>query len=196
MSFNFLLNKFPQTVIVNNVEYKINFDFKIIIGILLLFDSDTFLESEKKMLALSNFYIDTIPIDESEAINEMFNFIHCYEDEQDNKSNSNINREIAFDFEIDSMDIFSAFFQIYNIDLSLETMHWFKFIALFRNLNSGTPLIVNKMQIRTTSLEDLDDKTRMKYIKLKKEFSVNKKTQSFGEHQNLLANSFMLLGGE
>lgn len=75
--------------------------------------------------------------DEVIAFEAMMDFIRCYKDEKKAKEAE----KIAFDFEIDSDSIFSAFFQVYAIDLTEVKLHWFKFMALFADLNDGTPAL-------------------------------------------------------
>lgn len=50
-----------------------------------------------------------------------------------NRTNSNI----AYSFEIDGGRIFSAFYKTYHIDIEkeLDTLHWWKFMAMFNDLS-------------------------------------------------------------
>lgn len=47
---------------------------------------------------------------------------------------------IAFDFDIDADLIYSAFMQLYGIDLIETDMHWYKFLALMRGIGKSTRL--------------------------------------------------------
>ena len=56
----------------------------------------------------------------------------------------------AFDYDVDAGRIYSAFYQTYGIDIEdkLDTMHWWKFRALFDNLSSETRLVSYFMHYR------------------------------------------------
>lgn len=121
-------------------------------------------------MALCLFYKE-VPEDEVAAFEAMMEFIRCCKKEEKIKGVE----KIAFDFEIDSDSIFSAFFQIYGIDLTITEMHWFKFIALFADLNDGTPTLVNLMQIRTAELtSDMSNDQKLRLLALQKKYRIEK----------------------
>ena len=70
----------------------------------------------------------------------------------------------AFDYDIDAGRIYSAFYQTYGIDIEekLDTMHWWKFRALFDNLSSETRFMSYFMHYRNY------DKTQFEYTSDKK----------------------------
>ena len=89
-------------------------------------------------------------------------FIRCYKEEKVKEA-----EKIAFDFEIDSDSIFSAFFQIYGIDLTE--------VELFADLNDGTPALVNLMQIRTAELtNDMSNDQKLRLLALQKKYRIKK----------------------
>ena len=101
----------------------------------------------------------------------MMEFIRCYKKEEKVKEAG----KIAFDFEIDSDPIFSAFFQVYGIDLTEVELHWFKFMALFADLNDGMPALVNLMQIRTAELtSDMSNDQKLRLLALQKKYQIKK----------------------
>ncbi len=72
--------------------------------------------------------------------NKILDFYHCeYEKCNDYKPNSS-NQNKLYDFVIDSGRIFSAFYKTYSIDIEamLDTIHWWKFMAMFNELSSDT----------------------------------------------------------
>lgn len=186
MSFNYLIHDFPESVWVNEKEYSVNFGFKTIVAILSLFEDPLFSEQEKINNSLALFYKKVIPSG-TEGYMAMMEFISCYQEIKTEKKA----RERAFDYEVDSSRIFSAFLQIYGIDLSKENMHWFKFMSLFENLNDGTPQIVQVMQYRVMEISSSMSKEQQAfYRKMKKEYSLKKQDES--THQNELANIFLM----
>ena len=60
---------------------------------------------------------------------------------KDNK-NSEIVKDIPYDFDTDADFIVAAFIQQYNIDLTETNMYWFKFLALFKSLTNTVFIIL------------------------------------------------------
>ena len=169
MSFNLLIDPLPDSVEINGIAYPINPDHRTIIRILLILEDTTFYDEERRQMALFLFY-KTVPKDEAGAFEAMMEFIRCYKEEKVKEA-----EKIAFDFEIDSDSIFSAFFQIYGIDLTEVELHWFKFMALFADLNDGTPALVNLMQIRTAELtSDMSNDQKLRLLTLQKKYRIKK----------------------
>lgn len=170
MSFNLLTDPLPDSVEINGTDYPINPDHRTIIRILLILEDTAFYDEERRQMALFLFY-KQVTEDEAAAFEAMMDFIRCYKDEKKKKEAE----KIAFDFEIDSDPIFSAFFQIYGIDLTVTELHWFKFMALFADLNDGTPALVNLMQIRTAELtNDMSNDQKLRLLSLQKKYRIRK----------------------
>lgn len=170
MSFNLLTDPLPDSVEISGIDYLINPDHRTIIRILLILEDTTFYDEERRQMALFLFY-KVVPNDETAAFEVMMEFIRCYKNEEKAKEAE----KIAFDFAIDSSLIFSAFFQIYGIDLTSIELHWFKFMALFADLNDGTPALVNLMQIRTAELtSDMSNDQKLRLLTLQKKYRIKK----------------------
>ena len=170
MSFNLLTDPLPDSVEINGTDYLINPDHGTIIRILLILEDTTFYDEERRQMALFLFYKQALE-DDVIAFEAMMDFIRCYKDEKKAKEAE----KIAFDFEIDSDSIFSAFFQVYAIDLTEVKLHWFKFMALFADLNDGTPALINLMQIRTAELtSDMSNDQKLRLLALQKEYQIKK----------------------
>lgn len=181
MSYDYLTEQFPETVIVDGKEMKVKTSFRNILNILSLLKDSLFTEIEKQYLSLIMFYED-VPENPWEAMQEMMKFIQCYADYEEKEGS----REEAFDFEIDSSSIYSAFFQIYGIDLSNTDMHWFQYISMFENINDGTPKFVNLMNIRQMKIEpSLSGEKKAEIQKLKRKYALSSKKQSFSKSSEL-----------
>ncbi|MEG0416702.1 MAG: Gp15 family bacteriophage protein [Erysipelothrix sp.] len=181
MPFNFILDEYPNEVIVDEEIFKVHADFKSILCILQYLNDDLFLDEEKVKGSLALFYGETIPRDTNNAYTEMLDFIHIYRDEKvSNKSNSKKEPRLL-DYEIDSGAIYSAFLEKYQIDLTEATMHWFKFNTLLENLSDEKPRLLQLMEIRGMEIdEQLDSKDKARLRKLKKEYSLEEKEEVFG----------------
>ncbi len=78
------------------------------------------------------------PVYIKRLFNKILDFYHCkYETCNDyNPSSKDTNK--LYDFVIDSGRIFSAFYKTYGVDIEamLDTIHWWKFMAMFNDLSS------------------------------------------------------------
>lgn len=175
MSFNFILNEYPNEVIVDEECVNVNTDFKCILAIIQLLNDDLFSNEEKVKSSLELFYISKIPTNTSDAYLEMLNFIHMYKEENESKSR-NKKEPRVMDYEIDSGAIYSAFIERYQIDLREVTMHWFKFSVLLENLSAEKPRLLQLIEIRGMEIDEkLDSKDKAKLRKLKNEYSLEEK---------------------
>ncbi|MEG0165932.1 Gp15 family bacteriophage protein [Anaerorhabdus sp.] len=172
MPFNILLDEYPNSVVIDEVEYSINSNFKLILEIIRLLNNDLYTNNEKVKFALCLFYSEQLPSVQEKAYDEMLKFIHMYKEGKETKLKGKKEPRLL-DYDIDSGSIYSAFLQQYNIDLTEETMHWFKFLTLLENLSDGNPKLMRIMEIRGMEIDnDMDQKQRAKLRKLKKEYSL------------------------
>ena len=122
----------PEKITVNGKEYKVHTDFKWGIAFIKLCESN-----KPKLTDFDSFYCDVynIPVDRQAGINELIKFY--------NPSEELPNRDVfvggsdykPFDYVLDSSMIYAAFMQTYHLDLlECKNLHWYKFLALFRNL--------------------------------------------------------------
>lgn len=184
MSFNFLLDNFPHQVKIEEAVYDINSDYKSVLMIMQLLENQLFTDEEKLLNSLNIFYKGKIPKDISKAYSSMIDFMRMYEDIQNNKK---VNK--VLDYEIDSGRIYSAFRQVYQIDLITQKIHWFLFNCLLENISEGKPKLIEIIQLRTMELDDkMPTKQKALLRKLKREYSLEKQEDVC----NSFANSFFL----
>lgn len=166
---NILLDYLPTSFSIDNKKYEFNYDFRTSILFCLLMQ-DTELTEEQKILQGLQLYYPEIPDNIEEAYEKILYFYSRGKDIEDNKKvkqgkkifNRNNNR--AFDFEVDSDLIFTAFMTQYNINLNKENLHWWEFMALFNSLND-TNEIVKIMNYRTIDINSIEDKKERKTYK-------------------------------
>lgn len=175
MPFNFILNEYPKEVVIDEVAFQVNTDFKRILGIIQLLNDDLFSNEEKVKASLALFYDSSIPNNTNEAYSEMLNFIHVYKEEKESNSPGKKEPRVM-DYEIDSGAIYTAFIEKYQIDLQEVTMHWFKFSTLLENLSAEKPRLLQLIEIRGMEIDEkLDSKDKAKLRKLKNEYSLEEK---------------------
>ena len=129
-----LYNKLPHTVKINNKEITINTDYRLFVKFELEMQGN---DTKQAILnVLSAFYpaflLKNIT---TEMIDKFIWFYKCGKQDEEKPNKSSKKTARAFDYEIDEELIYSAFMECYHINLS-NYMHWWKFKALFKGLNS------------------------------------------------------------
>lgn len=219
---NILIDRLPITINIDDIDYKINSDFRTSILFELLMQ-DYSIDDEDKIYTALGLYYPNIPHDLNKAIEKMLWFYSCGKEDssnnevkicdsskQDDRFDSNTysheyekqsqsNKIYCFDF--DSEYIYAAFLDQYNIDLQdINYMHWWKFKALFKSLKEDNE-IVKIMGYRSIKINDNMSKEEKEYYKKMKklhEIPLSKEEQEFINQENKKINDLenALLKGE
>ncbi len=164
---NILIDFLPKTVFIDDLEYKINSNFRESILFELMMQDKSFTDEEKIYQALSIYYPE-IPGNLDGAIKEMLSFYKCGKEEEYENTDSNASKSSStkiYDFDYDADYIYSAFLSQYNIDLQdIEYLHWWKFKAMFNGLNSDNK-IVEIMGYRSIKLNAIKDEEQRKHYR-------------------------------
>lgn len=170
--FNYLIDKYPETVEVNGKEYSVLTGFKDLIALQEISRNELFTQLEKNMIILKSFFKGNPPEEKEAAIHEYEEFLSCYQPKERN-AESDTNGEMPLDFCIDSQRIFSAFFYQYGIDLNESDMHWFRFIALLNGLCDGTPQLLRVIDYRTKKITtDMSKEEASFYNRMRDKYSI------------------------
>ena len=186
---NILIDYLPTSFVINNKTYEFNCGFRESIIFTLMMQDDS-LTDEEKILGALKLYYPIIPKDTEKALEKIYWFYSKGNVEEDNKKVKQgkrifkRNNKKAYDFEVDSDLIFTAFMSQYNINLNKENLHWWEFLALFNSLNDDNE-IVKIMNYRTIDLTSIEDKKERKmYSDLQKYYSLEDRISK--EEQELL----------
>ena len=174
---NILLDELPEYVTIDGKDYFIDTDFRtFIIYEMLLSRSDDDRATVEAILGL--FYTEEIPLDHSAALHAILDIYRCGQPEEKTKKpqkNGNVflRPKMIYDYEFDAPYIYGAFLSQYNIDLNeIEYLHWWKFQALFRSLNSSNK-IVEIMGYRAVDLGQIKDtKEQARIAKLQQIYAI------------------------
>lgn len=149
---NILIDTIPRSVFIDNVEYKINTDFRISIMFELLMQDNRYSDNEKIALAI-NLYYPVKPVNLEKAVKMLLWFYKCGDEKEINNDRSERVEDI-YSFKYDDEYIYSAFLDQYGIDLQdIEHLHWWKFRALFKGLKEDN--LINKiMGYRAIKIND------------------------------------------
>ena len=173
MRSNILLDDLPETVMVDDCRYFIQSDFRVMIRFEQLMQDPTIDNRNRVMAWLDLFFGKDIPENIQEAVEAILDFYRCGEPPKKASVKKNGNVEIKpdmiYDYEHDAPYIFGAFLSQYHIDLNdIEYLHWWKFMAMFRSLNSDNK-IVEIMGYRSADLTKIEDKKERSRIARMKE---------------------------
>lgn len=156
----------PETITVSGVEYPIETDFRYWVRFQCIFLSDD--TSEKKSKRVCELMQSSgLPLTK-ESLDAMLVFYTGASTENKTESGGNIH---AFDFEMDSEYIFSAFLDSYGIDLTTAKLHWWRFKALFKSLPEDCQMC-KIMMYRTIDLKKVPKEQRKFYREMKQRYSL------------------------
>ena len=171
-----ILDSLPETVEVDGREFFIDTDFRTcIIFEKLLTERRDDGSIVQDVLAL--FYPNEIPQNHEQAISEIVNLYRCGNDGSKTVQRKNgevvLKPKLIYDYEYDAPYIYAAFLSQYGIDLNaVDYLHWWKFQALFKGLESHTK-IVEIMGYRAADTRKIKNKSeRERIAKLQRLYAI------------------------
>ena len=169
--------RYPEYVEIENKKYKINTDFRVAIECNRIAEDESIGDFERVLAIIYTLFgeegINTP--DHYEKLLEMAKkYLSCGKELESRKK-----EESDMDYIQDMDYIEASFMSDYNIDLSNQEMHWWKFCNLINGLSNselGNSCILNRIRnIRTLDLSKIkDNKERNRLAKLKEEFALKK----------------------
>ena len=192
---NILLDPLPSIITIGGYEEPVDTDFRSFIKLeKILFQE---MPDDKKILKILGLFFERIaPKNIKEAVNGILYLYRCGESEEKKKTavrkNGNvvIKQKMIYDYEYDAPYIFAAFLSQYRIDLNeIEYLHWWKFQALFRGLESQNK-IVEIMSYRATDLSKITDKHQRQRIAEMKRIYALPQNLSFEDKVAMAGSAF------
>lgn len=168
-----ILYPLPTTIEVHGQEYPIQTNFRNWILFEELLGDDE-IPNRFKFKKLLELVCLEFPEDLLATYEALLEFYLCGK----KPTNSKGGGDIAYSFDEDSNLIFTAFFKTYGLDLeNIEYLHWWKFKALFNDLNDDC-LIVKIMDYRTKDISKIKNKEEKEFYRdMKKRYTLNKPTE-------------------
>lgn len=191
---NILIDKLPHQVKIDGVNYQINCDFRTSIKFELLIQESESSQREKIIETLK-LYFNVIPKNIDVAIERIIWFYSCGntcktpKEDQKEKRSIEVNQR-AYSFNYDKNYIFSAFYQVYGIDLTKENLHWWKFKALFSALPDEC-LFSKIMYYRTVEISSKMSREYQQRLRELKEIYALPLTESEQRRINDLENALL-----
>ncbi len=175
---NILLDTLPEAVEVEGRDFFIDTDFRtfIIMEKIMLDRSMDSREQLDNIIGL--FYTDEVPTNMVKAMYAVLDVYRCGLDSRGHASvrkngNVELRPKMIYDYVIDAPYIYGAFLAQYGIDLNeIDYLHWWKFQALFRSLNSCHK-IVEIMSYRAADLSKIENvKERNRIASLQRQYAL------------------------
>ena len=166
---SFLSQPLKSSVEVCGKEYAINTDFRVWLRIYDILQEEN--GDSKKLMAgiVMCFKGGELPPSFSATVDAMTDFLFgCKASNEANGQEVKEKRsKKVFDFSKDAELIYASFLADYGIDLTCESMHWHKFLVLFKHLSKDTPFM-QVVAIRSMNPADIKD-TKMREEIIKKQ---------------------------
>jgi hypothetical protein len=159
--FNILVDPLPTEF----EGVKVKTDYRQALKFFRILEDKTLGETEKARLIVLCMFDGRPPEDEN-----LWKFLEYYM--AGGKPKKEGSGRKTFDFDQDQNYIYSAFRQVYGIDLTVENLHWWTFLALFQSLPEGT-FFSKVLEIRNREIpKGCDAMTRMEIMKQKASFQL------------------------
>lgn len=161
-----LYQKPPESIVVSDVEYPVETDFRAWIrfqGILLADGTN-----DDKAAKICDLMVEMGLPQTKESLDAMLQFYAGASTENNTGGGKNV---WAYDFEKDSEYIFSAFLDSYGIDLTTAKLHWWRFKALFKSLPEDCQMC-KIMMYRTIDLKKVPKDQRKFYREMKARYDL------------------------
>ena len=169
--------KYPEYAEINGKRYKINTDFRVAIKCNEV-ALDKNISDYERALAIIYILFGEEGLNNEKDYKDLLrisiSYLACGK-----KVNNKKQEKLDMDYIQDMDYIEASFMSDYGIDLTNETMHWWKFSNLINGLSNselGNTCILNRIRnIRNMNQNEIkDQKERKKIIELQKEFALKK----------------------
>lgn len=186
---------YPEYVKVEDKKYKINTDFRVAIECQDIATNESIGDYERALAVIYKLFGDegiNTPEHYERLLEMALKYLSCGKE-----VNTNSNEEPDMDFTQDMDYIEASFMSDYNIDLTSEKMHWWKFYKLINGLSNsemGNCCVLNRIRnLRTYDTKNIKDPKELERInKAKKEVALKKKVveKKINEKQQKNINDF------
>ena len=175
---NILLDTLPETIVVDGEEFFADTDFRTMIIFEKIITDETIDPRSRVDMLVDLVLTASQPAEKASAMDGIIYLYSCGEPpegkiEAQRNGKVVIRPKMIYSYEHDAPYIYGAFMSQYGIDLnSVEYLHWWKFQALFRSLNSENK-IVEIMGYRAADLSKIkNDEERQRIQRLQQIYAL------------------------
>lgn len=165
---NILIDNLPEQI--NGIPIRT--DFRNMIQFELLMEDGEIPASDKLLPALNLLYREPVP-NLRKAWDGLSWFYRCGEEETPGQAKSGETAKKLYDFEQDAFYLYSAFQQVYQIDLQKEPLHWWAFMSLLSSLPESC-LMGEIMRYRGMDTSKLKGPEKKRIQQLQRIFAIRK----------------------
>lgn len=159
-----LYDDLPDIVIVQNAKYPVVVDFHNWISFLDMLQDESYTPKERVICAMS-WYLTRPPHDIVAAYESLIRFASCTDMPRTGKSrNARQAKESVISYRYDGAYIIGDFLRFYQIDLTTNHMHWYKFQMLLDALPDDAS-VKQRAAYRSIDLAKIKDKTQREHIR-------------------------------
>lgn len=171
---NILTKTLPTKIQTANVIFEPITDFRASIDFEIMVEN-----GEQDIFALMRpYYPKGLPKGQETAAIEAAIWLYMCGDEKKKDEFKPIKKnKRAYSFSVDGEAIYSDFSRFYNIDLTSEDLHWWKFKALLMGLPNDSSF-KERMYYRICDLNDLPKKEKKRIAAIRKEIEIKEKETS------------------
>ena len=166
-----IISRAPTFVKIDGQEWSIETDFRkwcLFESILL----GNYVPDDEKSLTILELIYPSVPINMIEALKKAVWFWCCGIEHSSSGGNGGGTGRKIYDYELDSVYIYSAFISDYGIDVESEKyLHWWKFRALMLNLRPEN-LFCRIMDYRGADLSKKSKEDRQHYLNMRSYYSL------------------------
>lgn len=170
-----LTEQIPDYVESGSARWPIDPDFRLMVELESAVTSPEGLGGETLAGLLARFYPKGIPPDPEKAVDGMLWFYRCGKEEKDGGGASSGAR--TYDFEQDAEALYTSFLQAYQVDLSMDRVHWWRFRRLMFGLPADTPF-AQRLHYRTADTSGMGKEQKKHYAKMKQLFAVRDRSRA------------------
>lgn len=174
---NILTEPLLNSISVCGREYEIDTDFRTWIKIEEIL-KDSSISSPDKIIRIFSlaFLSPSLPPSIDDALSSLFNFLFPFRTAAKEDSKSRKSGSPLFSFSSDGGLIYAAFLSQYGIDLTKDTLHWWRFLSLFYALSASSKFM-EVVKIRGTDLSSVSDPNQKSFIrKLKRLYRLDERS--------------------
>lgn len=140
MRFSLSGGELPDCLYVDGIKYDIYTNFHVVLAVLRALGDQNLDSHDRRKIAAGLLFFGKIP--SGDWLTPFRDFVGCG---QPDGESSDVR---DFDYEQDAMELYSAFWQLYGIDLFETKLHWWKFSALLHGAFSTDNALSNKVRLR------------------------------------------------
>ena len=186
----------PEYVQIDDVKYKINTDFRVVLRFNELVLDNTISDYERGLGTILLFFGKegiNVPEHYERLLKSTLNFVKGRPSSVHVDEKKKIVRDM--DYKQDWGLILASMKQVYGIDLTKEKLHWWTFFDYLNGL--PTDCVLNQVrEIRRKDLSKIKDRDeREEYIKLKEQWRLEEKDKPLSKEQQESVNRFYELTG-